>query len=75
MKKKRFLENHTYFFLKNIYIFFNLVLLHLNNHKRRVEDHMSASEETPKEVQITRDMLHFVKRPVGNTKKDLFQQR
>ena len=29
-KKKRFLENHTYFFLKNF--FFNLVLLHLNNH-------------------------------------------
>ena len=26
-----------------------------------VTDHMSASEETPKEVQITRDMLHYVK--------------
>ena len=28
---------------------------------RRVADHMSASEETPEEVQITRDMLHYVK--------------
>ena len=31
-KKKRFCKNHTYLFLKNIYIFFDLVLLHLNNH-------------------------------------------
>ena len=30
-EKKRFFKNHTYFFLKNIF-FFNLVLLHLNNH-------------------------------------------
>ena len=35
MKKKGFLENHTYFFLKNMLFFFNLVLLHLNNHNRQ----------------------------------------
>ena len=28
---------------------------------RQVTNHMSASEETPKEVQITRDILHYVK--------------
>ena len=28
---------------------------------RWVEEHMSASDKTPKEVQITRDMLHYVK--------------
>ena len=28
---------------------------------RWVADHMSASEETPEEVQITRDMSHYVK--------------
>ena len=32
-EKKRFCKNHTYFFLENI-IFFNLVLLHLNNHRK-----------------------------------------
>ena len=73
MKKKRFLENHI-FFLK-IYIFFNLILLHLNNNKSRVEDHMAASEETPEKVQITRDMLHYVKEASRKYKKDLFQQR
>ena len=30
---KQNLENYTYFFLKNI--FFNIVLLHLNNHNRK----------------------------------------
>ena len=34
----------------------------------RVADHMSASEETPGEVQNTRDML-MSKMPVGNIKK------
>ena len=37
MEKNFFLENHTYFFHENIYIFFfNLVLLHLNNHRIQV---------------------------------------
>ena len=80
LKKKRFLENHIFFlkiyiFFLKIYIFFNLILLHLNNHKSRVEDHMAASEETPEKVQITRDMLHYVKEASRKYKKDLFQQR
>ena len=33
-KKNRFCKNYTYFFLKNIFFFFNLVFLHLNNHTR-----------------------------------------
>ena len=33
-KTKRFCKDHIYFFLKKIYIFFNLVLLHLNNHTK-----------------------------------------
>ena len=42
---------------------------------RRVTDHMSASEETPKDVQITRDMLHYVKDAIRKFKEDLCQQR
>ena len=30
--KKKICKNHTYFWVKNIF-FFNLVLLHLNNHR------------------------------------------
>ena len=46
-KKKRFFENHTYFFLKNI-IFFNLVLLHLNNHKHApIRKKYLCANETP----------------------------
>ena len=36
---------------------------------------MSRSEETPEEVQITRDMLHYVKDATGKYKEDLCQQR
>ena len=36
---------------------------------------MSASEETPGEVQITRDMLHYVKDASQKYKEDLCQQR
>ena len=36
---------------------------------------MAASEETPEKVQITRDMLHYVKEASRKYKKDLFQQR
>ena len=42
---------------------------------RRVADHTSASEETPEEVQITRDMLHYVKDASRKYKEDLCQQR
>ena len=36
-KKIRFCENHTHFFLKKKF-FFNLVLLHLNNHSREIKE-------------------------------------
>ena len=36
---------------------------------------MSASEETPEEVQITSDMLHYVKDVSRKYKEDLCQQR
>ena len=39
--------------------------------QRRVADHMSASEETTEEVQITRDMLHYVKDASRKYKEDL----
>ena len=42
---------------------------------RRVADHMSASEETPKEIQITTDMLHYVRDASRKYKEDLCQQR
>ena len=42
---------------------------------RWVADHMSASEEPPEEVQITRDMLHYVKYASRKCKEDLCQQR
>ena len=42
---------------------------------RRVADHMSTSEENPEEVQITRDMLHYVKDASRKYKEDLCQQR
>ena len=42
---------------------------------RRVADHMSASEETPEEVQITRGMLHYVEDASRIYKGDLCQQR
>ena len=42
---------------------------------RRVADHMSTSEETPEEVQITRDMFHYVKDASRKYKEDLYQQR
>ena len=40
----------------------------------RVADHMSAWEETPKEVQVTRDMLHYVRDASQKYKEDLYQQ-
>ena len=36
---------------------------------------MSASEETPEEVQLTRDMLYYVKDATQKYKEDLCQQR
>ena len=42
---------------------------------RRVTDHISASEEIPKEVQITRDMLHYFKDAKRKYKEELCQQR
>ena len=36
---------------------------------------MSASDETPKKVQITRDMLHYVKDASWKYKEVLCQQR
>ena len=41
----------------------------------RVADSISASEETPEEVQITRDMSHYVKDVSRKHKEDLCQQR
>ena len=40
-----------------------------------VADHMSASEETSKEVQINRNMLHYVKDTSWKYKEDLCQQQ
>ena len=37
-------------------------------------DYMSASEEPPKEVQITRDMLYYIKETSQKYKEDLCQQ-
>ena len=41
---------------------------------RRVANLMSASEEIPEDVQITRDMLHYVKDASRKYKENLCQQ-
>ena len=37
-------------------------------------NHKSAPEETPEEVQITRDMLHYIKDAVWKYREDLCHQ-
>ena len=39
-----------------------------------VANHKSAPEETPEEVQITRDMLHYIKDAVWKYREDLCHQ-